>query len=262
LTGGLKNAHAFFEDRTYLELITFDDREKASDIAAFLEKHEGTWFIGLEVSSADKTVEFLRSRGLDVKDPQGGTVIREEYNDIPAESWRLVEFRKPVVPDDVVFFIEYTRAREDWLRKHPERDPKNFIHHPNTAKRLVSAWMAVKDLEAVTKAYELIGLPSGRRISFPQLGARGREIMAGGGVILLLEPTTPKGIVASFLSDRGETIMGVSIEVSSLAEARRIIEVNSKQQYKTYAGLFGQSILIPAGLANGAWIELFQRKRA
>jgi hypothetical protein len=166
------------------------------------------------------------------------------------------------VPDDVVFFIEYTRAREDWLRKHPERDPKNFIHHPNTAKRLVSAWMAVKDLEAVTKAYELIGLPSGRRISFPQLGARGREIMAGGGVILLLEPTTPKGIVASFLSDRGETIMGVSIEVSSLAEARRIIEVNSKQQYKTYAGLFGQSILIPAGLANGAWIELFQRKRA
>ena len=50
---GTANATVAFEDRTYLELLTFYDRTKASWLADFLEKQEGVCLLGLATSSVD-----------------------------------------------------------------------------------------------------------------------------------------------------------------------------------------------------------------
>jgi hypothetical protein len=52
--------------------------------------------------------------------------------------------------------------------------------------------------------------------------------------------------------------MGVSIEVASLETARALLEKNTKRELVSYAGAYGNSILIPAELAHGVWIEMFQ----
>ena len=97
--------------------------------------------------------------------------------------------------------------------------------------------------------------------SFRRSARRGREIEAGGGRIVLLEPKGKTGKAASFLAERGEGIMGVSIEVGSLETARALLEKNTKRDFVSYAGAYGNSILIPAELAHGVWIEMFQKAR-
>ena len=63
-----------------------------------------------------------------------------------------------------------------------------------------------------------------------------------------------------FLADRGEGIMGVSLEVSSLATARALLERNTMRKVASYPGPYGDSILIPAELANGMSIEMFRSR--
>ncbi len=92
-----------------------------------------------------------------------------------------------------------------------------------------------------------------------ELGAIGREIDAGQGMILLVQPTSKKGKVASFLADRGEGIMGISVEVASLETARELLEKNTKRKFGHFPGPYGNSILIPPEITHGLWIEFFQR---
>jgi hypothetical protein len=61
------------------------------------------------------------------------------------------------------------------------------------------------------------------------------------------------------LADRGEGIMGVSMEVRDLETARKVIESNTGLVFAPYAGPYGNSILISAEIAHGLWIEMFER---
>jgi hypothetical protein len=137
--------------------------------------------------------------------------------------------------------------------------PNPYREHPNTAKRIKSVWVAVKNLDEATQAFESLGLPAGRRLKLSRFGAKAREIEAGRGVILLLQSEKHKGAVASFLSERGEAIMGVSIEVAELAIARKTIESNTRQKFVPYRGLYGQTLLVHPELTDGLWIEMFQK---
>ena len=257
---GTENASVWFEDRTYLELITFYDRTKASWLANFLEKQEGACLLGLATSSADQTAAFLRSRGFEIDGPTGRTITIEGVQDTPPELWRAVGFKQAILPDTAVFFIEYNRkAWEELQRKSPVVMPAGATRHANTAKRIASVWVVVKDLTAATKVYESVGLHAGRKLELSQLGADGREMEAGQGVILLLQSKDTGGPVASFLAKRGEGLMGVSIEVGQIETARKILETNTKEQFTLYAGPYGQSLLITGEVTRGAWMEMFQK---
>jgi catechol 2,3-dioxygenase-like lactoylglutathione lyase family enzyme len=244
----------------YLELITFWDRTKTEGgvVAKFLEKHEGPFFLGLDVSPVDDTAKLLRTRGFDIQGPESGSINvdpdqheQPDQPDQPLGSWRPVGLQSGPVPAahlpaksaDAIFFIQYQPTV-----------------HPNTAKKLSSVWMGVRNLEASEKEYESMGFRAARNLAAPQLGARGQEIEAGQGTILLLQPQESAGKVASFLAERGaEGIMGVSIEVASLQTARSLLETNTKRQFEPYVGPYGQSILIPPELTHGVWIEFFQK---
>lgn len=257
--GAIHNAVVMFENFTTLELATSsDDRWEASRLADVLTKNEGAAFLHLQVSPAEHTAAFLRARGFEIDGPHSDR--GEAKSESPLELYWTVEFKKPVVPGNTIAFVEHNfKALREWGQKHPTSDPTNYRDHPNTAKRIYSVWMAVKNLEAATKAYESIGLPAGRKVEVPHLGATGREIQAGRGVILLVQANDRKGKVAAFIAKRGEGVMGVSIELAKLETARQIIETNTKRRLAPYQGLYGQSILIPGELAHGAWIEMFQK---
>src|SRR5712691_2647482 len=257
---GTENAIVAFEDRTYLELLTVYDRTQASWWADFLEKQEGACLLGLVTASAEHTAEFLRARGFEIDGPTGGTIAMEGAHDTPPELWRTVGFKPAILPDTAVFFIEYNRkAWEALQRKSPGVAPAGATRHANTAKRLAAVWVVVKDLAAATKVYESVGLRAGRKLELAQLGADGREMEAGHGVILLLQSKDTGGPVAAFLAKRGEGLMGVSIEVGQLETARKVIETNTKEQFLLYAGPYGQSLLIAGEVTRGAWMEMFQK---
>src|SRR5260370_22800009 len=103
-----------------------------------------------------------------------------------------------------------------------------------------------------------MGLPSERKGDFRKLGAEGREIRAGEGVLLLLRAKDPKGEVALFLTRRGEGIIGVSIKVARLQKTRAMLEADMGQRITPYEGSYGKSILVPVELTQGVWLELFQ----
>jgi catechol 2,3-dioxygenase-like lactoylglutathione lyase family enzyme len=263
-TSGIKTSSAFFEDGSYLYLVAVNDLEKARlnrpSYLTFLEKHEGARFLILNVSSAEGTARFLRARGLDVNDPDTRTVMAPGAKQMPPPVGSVVTFKQPILPADSISFFQYASAaaRDERIR---QANASGRTHHSNTAKRIAAVWIVVRDLKAATKAFGLAGLAAGEARKFPVLGAAGREIEAGGGRIVLLEPKGRTGKAASFLAERGEGTMGVSIEVASLETARALLEKNTKREFGSYAGPYGNSILIPAELAHGVWIEMFQKAR-
>jgi hypothetical protein len=204
----------------------------------------------LSVSSAQQTADALRARNFDVTGPAGSPVIPEGSKDVQTAPWQTVAITNPVLPFEPIFFIQYA-----------PREAKSIqSEHPNTAADLHSVWIAVKDLEAATRGYESFGLRPGRERRMPQLAAKGREIGAGQGVILLLQATDTKGPLASYVARQGEGVIGMSIEVRDLQVARSLLRSSTKQQLDPYNGPYGRSIFVSPVFTHGVWIELFQRR--
>ena len=53
--------------------------------------------------------------------------------------------------------------------------------------------------------------------------------------------------------------MGVSIEVENLEKTRAALNERLHQELAVYSGPFGKSVLVPAGLAAGTWMEFFEK---
>ncbi len=260
LPSGLKLIGAKFERKNYLELRSIADREKATRlrprIVRFLEKQDGAFLVVLEVSSAKSTAVYLRTRGFKVNEesfPKFSVVSFEGTYEVPTDALPLGTTEAS--PTRALVFVQYAAPGEEEGRRRRLEEERR---HPNTARGIKSVWIVVKDLKTATKAYESIGLRAGKKRNLPELGATGREIEAGQGVIVLLQPQNENGKAASFLADRGEGIMGVSIEVSDVTTARQLIETNTKRKFTPYAGSYGTSILLPAEMAHGVWIEMFR----
>ena len=101
-----------------------------------------------------------------------------------------MRFKPALLPDTTVFFIEYNRkAWEELQRKSPGVAPAGATRHANTAKRVASVWVVVKDLAAATQVYESVGLRAGRKLELAQLGADGREGQERGVVSLFFNPS-------------------------------------------------------------------------
>jgi catechol 2,3-dioxygenase-like lactoylglutathione lyase family enzyme len=248
--GGLQSRTARFASN-YVELMSIDPSQAPPDdeLVRLLNEREGGYALGLGVSSAQQTADALRARNFEVAGPAGSPAIPEGSKDVQMAPWQTVAITNPVLPFEPIFFIQYDR-REAW--------PGPF-EHQNTAVDVHSVWIAVKDLEAATKGYEALGLLPGRKRRMPQLAAKGREIGAGQGVILLLQATDTKGPLASYVAQQGEGVIGMSIEVRDLQVARSLLRSSTKQEFNPYNGPYGKSIFVPSVFTHGVWIELFQK---
>ena len=73
----------------------------------------------------------------------------------------------------------------------------------------------------------------------------------------MLQAKDASGPLASHVSQHGEGVVGVSIEVRDLDVAQSRIQASTKRPLESYSGPFGKSILVTPESTHGMWIEFF-----
>ena len=244
---GSAHNSAPFSDGTYLELIGIADREKLLKsrpwIVDFLQNYQGAHSVGIVVTSAKDVEDRLQSHGIDV------SRFTLAASNPEAKPILLITPKLANVADGAIFFVEYP-----WKRSSPAK-----VSQPNGVLGTAAVWILVKELEKASNEMERMGFHSGRLLKFDVLGARGREFDTGDGRILLLEPESPGKPAADFSRQRVQGIIGLTLWVSDLGRAQSLLQDNTHKQLPIYDGIYGKSFLVPAGLANGAWIEMVQK---
>jgi catechol 2,3-dioxygenase-like lactoylglutathione lyase family enzyme len=161
-----------------------------------------------------------------------------------------------VAPDNSNFFLDYDETQvQQMFHDFQVLAPRP---HPNTARKIDTLWLVVSDLDAAIDFYEGLGLEvkfKNKKIDY--LGGRGAEVRYKNATLALLEPDGP-GLVADFAADRGEGILGVSIEVGSLQTARALINGNTGLNLQAFKDKGRSRFLIPASLTHGFLIEMVE----
>jgi catechol 2,3-dioxygenase-like lactoylglutathione lyase family enzyme len=239
-SGGTTGNGVFFSNGTYLELLTFYDREKAADLAKFLEGREGPRSIAVEVSSAVAVGESLHAAGIEGTEPTKG---KWESSSPVTKEWLTID-PKPALPGNI-FFIDYLRAGQS---------------HPNTAIGIRSVWVMVKNLQEATHTFERLGYSVGRQIHAPRFGTVAQEVTLGKASLMLMM-AKEKRTDNDHEDTSGSGIVCLSIMVQDLEATRAVIKARSGRTLAVYKGIYGNSVSIPANLTHGIEIEFVQNAR-
>lgn len=257
---GAKNRLIWFDDLTYLEVVAFTElNEFTAPFLAFLEEHEGAKFYGTDVADAAQAISFLTAAGYSSVGPiPAAPLTIEETGELVGLSplWQSIILTGPLAPDNSNFLLEYDDAQvQQMFADFPELAPRP---HPNTAQRIDTLWMVVSDLDAAIAFYEGLGLEvrfENKKIHY--LGARGAEVRYHNNTLALLEPDGP-GIAADFAADRGEGILGVSIEVGDLQAALSLVNGNTGLGLQSFQYKGRERFLVPASLTHGFLVEMVE----
>ena len=244
---GSAHNSAPLSDGTYLELVGIADREKLLKsrpwIVEFLQHYQGAHSVGLITSSAKDVSDRLKSQGIDAP------IFTLIGSNPEAKPFLVITPKLADLPEGAIFFVEYP-----WKRSSPPQ-----VSQPNTAQGTIAVWILVNNLEKASKDMEMIGFHSTRQVNFDVLGASGREFDVGEGRILLLESASPDKPAADFSRGRVQGVIGLTVSVSDLKKAKSLLQENTHRELATYDGIYGKSLLVPAELANGTWIEMVQK---
>jgi catechol 2,3-dioxygenase-like lactoylglutathione lyase family enzyme len=240
-TGGTTGNGVFFSNGTYLELLTFFDREKAADLAKFLKGREGPRSIALEVSSASAMGDSLHAAGIEGTEPTKG---KWESSSPVTKEWLTID-PKPALPGNI-FFIDYLRAGQS---------------HPNTATGIKSVWVMVKTLQEATRTFERLGFSVGKPIQAPRFGTVAQEVTFGKGSLMLMSANEKRTASQAHGDAVDSGIVCLSIMVQDLEATRAVIKARTGQTLEVYNGIYGNSVSIPANLTHGIEIEFVQNAR-
>ncbi len=262
---GVYNALVPFQGTpAYLELLSFYKQVDRSDLAtAYLEDRMrvgGPAFFAVNCAPIEGTAARLRDHGFTLIGPRGRTVLRNGKEE-PAP-YQIVRVNEDLIgPKESLSFIEYRNNAERLgperlanVRKRLQQPSGEF--HPNTARRLESVWVAVRDLNQATEVMRRMGFTSGAVRQAPLLFATGREFLCGGGMIVLWAPRG-RGTMDGVLNQRGEGPFGMTLEVLDINAARRTLErggTKLKPEWVTDHGF-----IIPPEISGGSWMEFKSR---
>jgi hypothetical protein len=222
-------------------LLTFYDREKAADLAEFLEEREGPRSIALEVSSAVVIRDALHAAGIEGTEPTKG---KWESSSPVTKEWLTID-PKPALPGNI-FFIDYLKASQS---------------HPNTATGIRSVWVMVKTLPEATHTFERLGFAVGEQIEAPRFGTVVQEVTLGKASLMLMMAKEKRTESHADEDTAGSGIVCLSIMVQDLEAARAVIKARSGRTLEVYKGIYGNSVSIPANLTHGIAIEFVQNAR-
>jgi catechol 2,3-dioxygenase-like lactoylglutathione lyase family enzyme len=257
---GAKNRLIWFSDLTYLEILAFTElNEFTAPFLAFLDQHEGAAFYGTEVADAEQAMAFLTGAGYPNVGPVPAPPLTiESTGEVVGLSplWRSIILTERVAPANSNFFLDYDEAQvQQMFTDFPVLAPQP---HPNTAQKIDTLWLVVSDLDAAIDFYEGLGLEvrfKNKKIHY--LGARGAEVRFNNNTLALLVPDGP-GLVADFVADRGEGILGASIEVDDLDTAHNLISGNTGLALPVFKDKGRDRFLIPASLTHGFLLEMVE----
>jgi catechol 2,3-dioxygenase-like lactoylglutathione lyase family enzyme len=257
---GAKNRLIWFSDRTYLEIDTITASNPfTAQFLAFLAHHEGAKFYGTDVADAAEAVAFLTGAGYPNVGPIPAPPLTiESTGQVVGLTplWESIILTSRIAPDNSNFFLQYDdvqvlRMFEDF----PVLAPRP---HPNTAQKIDTLWLVVSDLDDAIAFYEGLGLKvTSKHQKIPYLGGRGATVEYHDNTLALLVPDGP-GPVADFAAERGEGILGVSIQVGNLDTARDLIQGNTGLDLEVFASRGRDRFLVPASLTHGLLIEMVE----
>lgn len=257
---GAKNRLIWFDDLSYLEILTFTElNDFTAPFLAFLEDHEGGKFYGSEVVDATQAITFLNDAGYPNVGPiPAAPLIIESTGEVVGLSplWSSIILTSRVAPDNSNFFLDYDEAQvQQMFVDFPALAPQP---HPNTAQKIDALWLVVADLDAAIDFYEGLGLQvSSKHQKIHYLGGRGAEVRYHNSNLILLEPDGP-GVVADFAADRGEGILGASIQVGNLQTALNLVNGNTGLGLAAFKDKGRNRFLIPAALTHGFLLEMVE----
>lgn len=257
---GAKNRLIWFDDLSYLEILTFTElNDFTAPFLAFLAEHEGSKFYGTEVADADQAIAFLNDAGYPNVGPiPAAPLVIESTGEVVGLSplWRSIILTTRLAPDNSNFILDYDEAQvQQMFAGFPSIAPQP---HPNTAQRIDALWLVVSDLDAAIDFYEGLGLKVGSKYQkIHYLGGRGAEVRYRDNNLILLEPDGP-GLVADFAAERGEGILGVSIQVGNLQTALDLVNSNTGLGLETFKSKGRDRFLVPAELTHGFLVEMVE----
>ncbi len=257
---GATNRLIWFSDLSYLEIDAFTQRnEFTAPFLDFLDQHEGAKFYGTEVVDATQAINFLNGAGYPVVGPIPApplTLVSTGQTFGFTPLWQEIVLTSRLAPDNSNFFLDYDEAQvQQMFHDFPVLAPRP---HANTAQKIDTLWLVVSDLGAAIDFYQGLGLEvkfKNKKIDY--LGGRGAEVLYKNATLALLVPDGP-GLVADFAADRGEGILGVSLDVGSLTTAHDLIQHNTGLNLPVFKDKGRSRFLIPASLTHGVLIEMVQ----
>jgi catechol 2,3-dioxygenase-like lactoylglutathione lyase family enzyme len=257
---GAKNRLIWFDDLSYLEILTFTDlNDFTAPFLAFLEDHEGGKFYGSEVTDAAQVISFLNDAGYPNVGPiPAAPLVIESTGEVVGLSplWSSIILTSRVAPDNSNFFLDYDEAQvQQMFVDFPSLAPQP---HPNTARKIDALWLVVADLDAAIDFYEGLGLQvRSKHQKIQYLGGRGAEVRYHDSTLVLLEPDGP-GVVADFAAERGEGILGASVQVGSLQTALGLVNGNTGLGLAAFKYKGRNRFLVPAALTHGFLLEMVE----
>ncbi len=257
---GAENRLIWFDDLSYLEVDAVAEANPFTQpFLDFLAQHEGAKFYGTEVLDANRAAAFLTAAGY----PNTGlipapplTLVATGETVGATPLWQEIVLTSRVAPDNSNFFLDYDEAGvQQMFREFPVLAPRP---HANTARHIDTVWLVVADLDAAIDFYRGLGLQvtaKDQKISY--LGGRGALVQYRNATLALLQPDGP-GLVADFAADRGEGILGLSVEVASLPTAHSYVESHTGLTLPVFKYRGRDRFLVPASLAHGVLIEMVE----
>jgi catechol 2,3-dioxygenase-like lactoylglutathione lyase family enzyme len=257
---GAKNRLIWFDDLSYLEILAFTERNDfTAPFLDALEQHEGALFYGSEVRDAAQAVAFLNGAGYPNVGPVPAPLLTiEATGEVVGDSplWQSIILTSRVGPGNTSFFLDYDETQtQAMFTAFPSLAPRP---HPNTAQGIDTLWLVVTDLDAAIDFYEGLGFDvrfKNKKIHY--LGGRGAEVRFDDSTLALLEPDGP-GLVADFAAQRGEGILGVSLQVGDLDTARALVNANTGLGLQSFQHQGRERFLIPASLTRGFLVEMVE----
>ena len=183
------NALVVFEDRSYLELISWPEPGQAERWYNELQKHgEGLMDFALIPEDVPRAIAEAKSRGLHLNGPFDGGRVRPDGRELQWQTARQTTFDLPFLCGDI--------TPREWRVPMGEG-----IRHSNGAKGIVRVDVAVNDFLASVQRYRaLLGVDVGASFEI------------GGTTITLLDPTNP--IAARRLAARGEGPCAIAVRTA------------------------------------------------
>jgi hypothetical protein len=271
---GLEHAFVPLPPAAYLELSwpyqqsTAVVRPNAALVRKKIALGGGPAAYNLDVSPFKQTAEAMRHLGLKVSLP---VQVRGPWQFVDIDPQDQAQQPLGVPGGPGVGFLEYQsnsdrlkperfqRALERAAREVPDsRRPVGEIH-TNTARKLRSVWVAVPSVAAAVKQAARFGFVAEVAGHFLALGEIGQEVQCGQGTIVFFEPAHPHSLLAEFVGKHGLGPFGVSIEVTDLKKALRVVQQGTNLKLTVQRVGNRTSFIVPAESAAGTFIEFVQQ---
>jgi catechol 2,3-dioxygenase-like lactoylglutathione lyase family enzyme len=189
---GSRNALVAFADRSYIELIAFEDPALKHPWGDKLKSGGGLIDFCCRTSDLRAEVKAFRGAGINISDPSPLTRTRPDGYLL---KWVLAI---PARDSGVVpFLIEDETPRDERVPKQSE--------HRNGVLGIAALTLALDSLERIGAFYSRVLSAQPSKIDRPELDASGLSFPVGSSALELLASTRDRGPVADWIRSRGSS---------------------------------------------------------